>query len=229
MAILQLHERIRIARTKAGLKQQEVANLFTISRNAVSLWETSKEKGGNAPTADKLGIIARETQVRAEWLISGTGPMDGDAPNTMLEPVDSSGRSTMQSTGSIPVMGTAEGGPDGLMEWNGEEIDRKPRPPFLADAKGAYALYVTGTSMEPRYHASEMIYVHPGKPIVPGAYVVVQFHKDEGGGMPYVWVKQFVERASKITTFLQFNPRKELKLPTKSILAIHRIVGSGEM
>jgi phage repressor protein C with HTH and peptisase S24 domain len=169
-----------------------------------------------------------DPKVRADWLISGRGEMAGTQARMPSEPLDAVGQ-TRLTLGKIPIMGTAEGGPDGLVEWNGEEIDHIDRPGFLAGARGAYALYVTGTSMVPRYDPGELIYVHPGRPIVPGCYVVVQFFKKAGDSMPSAWVKQFVERGERQTTFRQFNPAKNLKLSTQSIHAVHRVVGSGEL
>lgn len=218
-----LGSRIKTARTRAGLSQAALGKVFGISREAVSAWESDT----NAPTADKLGRIAQETSVRAEWLITGTGEMDGEAPPPPSHPLDMAGQVQM-TLGEIPLMGTAEGGPDGLVEWNGEVVGTVARPPFLAGAKGAYGVYVTGQSMEKRYFAGELVYVHPGRPILPGVFVVVQFYKDNAGGTPCAWVKQFVSRNDKTTVFRQFNPEKELKIPTQTILSVHRIVGTGE-
>lgn len=128
----------------------------------------------------------------------------------------------------LPIVGAAEGGPDGLMEWNGDVIDRVARPPHLAGARDAYALFVRGTSMEPRYVAGELLYVHPGRPVTPECFVVIQFFRENDGPTPVAWVKQFVRQDSKCVTLRQFNPSKMLKVPSEQVRAIHRIVGSGE-
>ena len=49
-----------------------------------------------------------------------------------------------RSGDTIPVLGIAEGGPDGIVEWNGEVVDNVPRPPFLSGAANAYAVYARG-------------------------------------------------------------------------------------
>jgi phage repressor protein C with HTH and peptisase S24 domain len=213
--------RIRKAREMAGLTQPELAKVFNISREAVSLWE----KGTNQPTGDKIARIAAETQVSVEWLLTGQGERAGSAPAMVSLPF---GAERAKDLGLIPVMGIGAAGTDGLCEWNGDIIDRVPRPPFLIDAVGAYAIYVLGTSMIPRYNDGEMAFVHPGRPITPGCYVVVQFYEDEGGGTPKVWIKQFLSRATRNTSLHQYNPPKDLKIPTQKILAVHRIVGTGE-
>jgi phage repressor protein C with HTH and peptisase S24 domain len=221
-----LGSRIRTARKKAGLTQAEVGRVFDISREAVSLWENDT----NAPTADKLGRIALETHVNSEWLISGRGEMEGQAPSMVSMPFDvEAAASETKDLGQIPVIGMGAGGSDGHYEWNGEEIDRVDRPEFLAGVAGAYALYVSGTSMVPRYEDGELLFVNPGRSIVPESYVVVQFHRQAGEeGTPCVWIKQFVKRGQKETVFRQLNPPKELKIPTKQIVAVHRVVGTRE-
>lgn len=216
--------RIRIAREAKGLSQAELGKVFGISREAVAQWESNT----NAPTSDKIGRIAVETQVNIQWLWKHEGGMEGQQAQVPTLPADMAQQAQM-AMGPLPVAGYAEGGPDGLLEWNGEIIDYIQRPAFLAGTPGAYALYVSGESMEPRYHAGELIYIHPRRPILPGSYVVVQFWKDEAHGMPAAWVKQFVRRNEKVTIFRQFNPKKELPIPTKRILTVHKVVGSGEL
>lgn len=68
-----LGERLKEARETAGLTQSQIARLFGISRNAVSLWES----GENAPTGDKIGEIAKATGFNGEWLWSERGPKMG--------------------------------------------------------------------------------------------------------------------------------------------------------
>ncbi|MBI3678031.1 MAG: helix-turn-helix transcriptional regulator [Proteobacteria bacterium] len=132
-----------------------------------------------------------------------------------------------RSGDSIPVFGTAEGGGDGVVEWNGEVIELVPRPPFLADVKDAYALYVVGESMVPRYNPGELIYVHPKRPVSPGGYGVFQI-RVEGHTAPRALIKQLVRRTSHTIVLAQFNPKKELEIKASSLIAMHRIVGSGE-
>jgi len=128
----------------------------------------------------------------------------------------------------IPVLGIAEGGEDGWSLWNGETVDTVATPPSLMGAPHGYATYVVGTSMEPRYYAGEVIYVHPGKPVTPGAYVVVQVKPKSDGEPPRALIKRLVKRGALKITLEQFNPEKSFDVPLKDVVSIHRIVGSGE-
>ena len=102
------------------------------------------------------------------------------------------------------------------------------RPPNLAGAALAYAVYVVGDSMEPRYHSGELVYVHPGRPVDVGAYVLVQVKPKEDGDAPRAVVKRLLRRSATKVTLEQFNPKKTIELKTSDILSMHRVVGSGE-
>lgn len=128
----------------------------------------------------------------------------------------------------IPVMGIAEGGADGSSLWNGEVVDRVDRPPSLAGAPNGYGTYVIGTSMEPRYHPGELIYVHPGKPVTVGCYVLVQLAPKEEGAPPPALIKRLAKRMTTKIVLEQFNPPKTFEIAVKDVLTIHKIVGSGE-
>lgn len=128
----------------------------------------------------------------------------------------------------IRVHGAAQGGPDGWFPWNGEIVDYVSRPPHLAGATEAYAVYVAGSSMEPRYYAGELVYVHPGKPATVGAFVLVQVKPESEGEAPRAFIKRLVRRTATKWTFEQFNPAKEIDIKAADVMSTHRIVGTAE-
>jgi phage repressor protein C with HTH and peptisase S24 domain len=130
--------------------------------------------------------------------------------------------------GLIEVLGMAECGPDGWSLWNGEVVDRVPRPPNLAGVPKSYAVYIVGTSMEDRYHPGELAYIHPGKPVTPGCYVLVQIHPKEDGEPPRAVLKRLVKRSGDKVVLAQLSPAKTFTIKADEILSMHRVVGSGE-
>lgn len=128
----------------------------------------------------------------------------------------------------LKVLGMAECGPDGWSLWNGDVIDTVARPANLAGARDAYAVYISGASMEPRYHPGELAHIHPGKPVTIGAYVLVQKRPDGPGEPPLAVIKRLAKRSGTKITLEQFNPPKTFEIKVSEVVSMHRVVGSGE-
>ena len=136
-------------------------------------------------------------------------------------------RNSYESNDRLKVLGMAECGPDGWSLWNGDVIDMVDRPANLRGVPGAYAVYVVGASMEPRYHPGELVHIHPGKPLTIGAYVLVQ-RRPKDGDTPAAVIKRLIKRTGTKIVLEQFNPHKTFDIRTDDIVSIHRVVGSGE-
>ena len=68
--MLSMSDRIRGARTAAGLSQSQLALETGVKRSAVAQWE---RKGSTHPSVSHLARIAVVTHVRFEWLATGRG------------------------------------------------------------------------------------------------------------------------------------------------------------
>jgi phage repressor protein C with HTH and peptisase S24 domain len=128
----------------------------------------------------------------------------------------------------IRVLGMAECGNDGLSLWNGETVAMVLRPAQLAGVPNGYAVFIMGGSMHPRYEPGELAYIHPGKPVTPGAYVLVQMQPGPSEPMPRAFLKRLVKRSGDRVILEQFQPKKTFTLKAHEILSMHRVVGSGE-
>ena len=104
-------------------------------------------------------------------------------------------------------------------------VDRPASWPACANA---YAVYVVGSSMEPRYYPGELVLVHPGKPVTVGAFVLVQRKPKHDGDPPLAVIKRLVKRTATSITLEQFNPARSFDIRNDDIVSIHRVVGSGE-
>ena len=67
---MSMSDRIRSARTAAGLSQTQLALETGVKRSAVAQWE---RRGGTHPSVSHLARIAVVTHVRFEWLATGRG------------------------------------------------------------------------------------------------------------------------------------------------------------
>jgi phage repressor protein C with HTH and peptisase S24 domain len=136
-------------------------------------------------------------------------------------------RSVTRGTLWIPVYGHAVGGKDGEFILSGNQVSEVLAPPNLSHVPDAYAVYVVGDSMEPRYFAGETVFVNPRLPIGRGSFVVAQISKGQESE-PRAYVKRFVLQDAKRLRLEQYNPKKVLEFPMSNVVAIHRIVMSGE-
>jgi phage repressor protein C with HTH and peptisase S24 domain len=232
--------RLRAAREAAGFKSaSDAAQRFR--------WRASTymahENGQNGIRTEPALAYARAFGVDPGWLMTGLRADRPEAAQRGERQRSSRASRGPHETNSTPVdalysaerwprdlrvLGMAECGPDGWSLWNGEVIEMTSRPPNLAGAMLAYAVYVVGSSMEPRYHSGELVYVHPGRPVDVGAYVLVQVKPKEDGDAPRAVVKRLVRRSATKVMLEQFNPKKTIELKTADIISMHRVVGSGE-
>jgi phage repressor protein C with HTH and peptisase S24 domain len=127
----------------------------------------------------------------------------------------------------IPVYGHAVGGKDGEFILNGNQVTEILAPASLSSVSGAYAVYVVGDSMEPRYFAGEVVFVNPRLPIARGAFVVAQIALSDDN-VPHAYVKRFVSQDAKRLRVEQFNPKKILEFPAAKVVSVHRIIMSGD-
>jgi transcriptional regulator with XRE-family HTH domain len=70
--------RLRQAMKRAGIKQQDIADKFGVSRGAVSQWKTDTTN----PSTERSMLLAEYLQVDPAWLAFGTGSIDGPTEPT---------------------------------------------------------------------------------------------------------------------------------------------------
>ena len=122
----------------------------------------------------------------------------------------------------IPIRSGARGGTDQEMFLEDGPIGFTPRPANLNGVRSAYAIYMVGDSMEPRYEPGWLLHVNPFKPPIRGRDVVVY---KEG---QVVLIKQFVGWEGDILVLRQLNPPATLRIPRQQVNECHLVVGSDQ-
>ncbi len=225
-----LAKRLSGAMQKSGFNQPGLARAATKPGQPVSQQVVQHLLSGRNTSSKHLPAIAEALGVSLDWLIRGGEPLaaaparfgasGGEAVFTMARGAGPSDR--------IPVLGLAECGPDGWSLWNGDVIDTIARPSNLLGAPRAYAVYIVGHSMEPRYFQGELAHIHPGKPVALGDFVLVQMRPEHEGDAPKAVVKRLVKRTGSKLVLEQYNPAKKFELKTTDIVSMHKVVGSGD-
>jgi phage repressor protein C with HTH and peptisase S24 domain len=120
---------------------------------------------------------------------------------------------------TMPIRSAGRGGNDQQMFLEDGPIGYTPRPANLAGVRDAYAIYMVGDSMEPRYTQGWLLHVNPFKPPIRGRDVVV-YKKDQA-----VLIKQFIGWNDEALVLRQLNPDETLRIPRVDVVECHLIVG----
>jgi transcriptional regulator with XRE-family HTH domain len=120
---------------------------------------------------------------------------------------------------ALPIKSAARGGDDQEMFLEDGPIGYTPRPSNLTGVRDAYAIYMIGDSMEPRYIQGWLLHVNPFKPPTRGRDVVV-YKKNQA-----VVIKQFIGWNDDALMLRQLNPDETLRIPRDEVAECHLVVG----
>ncbi len=127
----------------------------------------------------------------------------------------------MQPQRRIPLIGLAQAGSDGFFDDGGYPVGGswdEVSLPEIGDLN-AYALEISGTSMEPVFRDGDVVIVSPAAPIRRGDRVVVRTNAGE------VMAKQLARRSARRVELKSLNPaHKDHSFDLKDVAWLHRIV-----
>ena len=215
---------LRSYRRQAGLTLEQLARLSGTTAAQIS----KLEKGERRLTVDWMARLAPPLGIRMADLLSPAvpAPLNQELPSTALLPGGDAAFAGIPISGDprdlIPVRSAGRGGIEQEMFLQDGPIDYIRRPPSLAQVKDAYAIYVVGDSMQPRFRPGQLLHVNPFKPPQPGNGVVVT--KTNGA----VLIKEFVRQDGRGIHLRQYNPADTLSYPTEEVTAVHTVVGLQE-
>jgi phage repressor protein C with HTH and peptisase S24 domain len=202
---------------RAGHSQADLARHLRLAPSAVSRMlkgERQMKQLETVQVAAFLGVTPEEVLRHA---VEGPVPLPpGDTPRP------SRGRppaALSRAGDQIPIRSAGRGGTDQEMFLD-EAIGYAPRPANLSGVREAYAIYMVGDSMEPRYEQGWLLHVNPFKPPKHGRDVVVVKRGNA------VLVKQFVGWEGDTLVLRQFNPPDTLRIPREEVRECHLIVGA---
>jgi hypothetical protein len=127
-----------------------------------------------------------------------------------------------QSPRDLPVAGSVRGDGDGFLFNPGAPTEFVERPANLRGVFNAFALYMDGDVMEPRYYAGELLYVNPNRPLTRHCFVAVELAGGQG------LIRQFLRRSESELVLHQLNPAKDLTVKAAEVKRISRIIGAAE-
>jgi phage repressor protein C with HTH and peptisase S24 domain len=149
-------------------------------------------------------------------------PSAADLPRGRGRPPSTSPSSIARITDLIPIRSAGRGGNDQEMFLEDGPIGYTSRPANLGGVRAAYAIYMVGDSMEPRYEPGWLLHVNPFKPPIRGRDVVVYKQGQ------IVLIKQFVGWEGDTLVLRQLNPPHTLRIPRTDVRECHLVVGADQ-
>ena len=215
---MSIGDRIKLRRNELGITQEALAKQVGKSQSAVGNWESNQNK----PSRKMVKELAEKLSIAAEWLEFGES--DRKAPPIQTDLFGKSGKTDVFD--KIPILGGVDGSHEfGIITDPVRAFGRIERPPVLREVKDAYAVYIVGSEMEPRYFAGDLVYINPNKPLTANCFAVVRLNHEFTGNKPHYTIMQFLEKSIESYVFWQYNPPNKISMAKKDLASVHRIVG----
>ncbi len=135
------------------------------------------------------------------------------------------GRATPAAARRVPLIGFAQAGGEGFFDDGGYPVGGgwdEVALPEIADPN-AYALEISGESMEPVFRDGDVVIVSPAAPIRRGDRVVVRTSEGE------VMAKQLARRSARRVELRSLNPaHADRSLDLGEVAWVHRIVWASQ-
>ncbi len=144
--------------------------------------------------------------------------LNGSRPTSAAPPQPASGAK------QIPVRAAARAGADQEMFLGDGPIDWVDCPSWLAaTCSDAYAMYVTGDSMVPRFRPRQLLFVSPRRPPSPGDGVIVVRQNQA------VLIKELVGWTAEGITLREYGPAvRDFVVPQADVEVVHTVTGLRE-
>jgi phage repressor protein C with HTH and peptisase S24 domain len=209
---------------RIGATQADLARHLRLAPSAVSRMlkgERQMKQLETVQIAAFFGVSPDEVLRHAVAEIASAPAVDMQRPGRGRPPTTSLSAVT-RSTDMIPIRSAGRGGTDQTMFLEDGPIGYTTRPSNLTGVRAAYAIYMVGDSMEPRYEQGWLLHINPFKPPKRGRDVVVY---KQGQA---VLIKQFVGWEGDTLVLRQLNPPDTLRIPRLEVEECHLVVGTDQ-
>lgn len=221
----------RLVVERAGLSYERFARLIGLKGASSVQRYFTDERSTYLPVewvrrvADNLAGLGAPPITREE-VFELAGPLPTvsteDQKHTGVSEISLAARElSLYGAKDLPILGQGRAGDDSYVFENGASVRAYTmRPMELFNVRDAYAVYIHGDSMSPRFRHGELAYVDPARPPSPGDDVVIQMHDGQG------FIKELVRRTARAVICRQHNPETTLEYRASDVRSIHLIVAA---
>jgi phage repressor protein C with HTH and peptisase S24 domain len=208
---------------RIGATQADLARHLRLAPSAVSRMMKGERQMKQLETVQIAAFLRATPEEVLRHAVSQTGsPAVADAPRMGRGRPAASAASAPRPADVIPIRSAGRGGADQAMFLEDGPIGYTSRPSNLNGVRAAYAIYMVGDSMQPRYEQGWLLHINPFKPPTRGRDVVV-YKRDQA-----VLIKQFVGWEGDSLVLHQLNPDAMLRIPRNEVQECHLIVGTDQ-
>lgn len=228
-----LADRIQQRLDALGLSERAASLKATGSDATIRMIRTGKSR---EPRDSTLEALAKVLDTNLTWLKYGADAAEPIASTTAAHPNEVRPTTgvplpfNLQLPKDMPVLGAAAASElgNGSFQLTTDIVDHVRRPPGLMGVPDAYALYVEGDSMSPKFEPGDIVFVHPHRRARAGDYVVIQ-QPDLAAGETRAFIKRLVSAGPTVLRVKQFNPVATIDFPISRGLVWHKVILNEEL
>src|SRR5487761_781520 len=208
---------------RVGASQADLARALQLAPSAVSRMLRGERQMKPVEQAKIVAFLGVTPEEVLNHLTESPTPATtlAEAPRRGRGRPAAAGSGPLQIGDRIPIRSGGRGGNDQAMFLQ-DEVGYTPRPANLGGVRAAYAIYMVGDSMQPRYEQGWLLHVNPFKPPTRGRDAVVYKQGQ------IVLIKQFVGWEGDALVLRQFNPPDTLRIPRAEVRECHLVVGADQ-
>lgn len=167
-------ERIRLARENKGYDQITLARKIDVASRTVQRWEG----GSQVPDSNYLIKLAKYTNVRPEWLLTGDGEMHHPLqPKGKVIPFNEDALLRKVTMVDLPLLSTVPAGKTAAI-FHPEYVEKYITVDNIKDPR-AFALIVKGRSMSPMIEDGDIVVVSPQQEVRSGDICVIRVNDED--------------------------------------------------
>ncbi|MBP7251894.1 MAG: LexA family transcriptional regulator [Alphaproteobacteria bacterium] len=209
-----LGERVRQRRKDLGISAEALAvKMRKQSGTTTTQAEISSLENGRTKTFREMVALAKALEISSNELLGD------NIPQPEIKYCGKDPKRISQDPHTVPILGHSSILSDGNAAQISEHIGTAPRHPKQEGIRHAFATYVSGDSMEPRFHQGELVYCVSNIPPKTGQDCLVELKNGQ------TYTKEFVSWSNGNIICRQHKPSETWTRSAKIVAAVHVIVG----
>ena len=217
-----LYNRIEKRLKKLDLTPNQASEKAGLDRSFIRQIKNGQKTNIRTDSARKLASALR---CSTSWLVDGVGPEElADQIEAAKHLTEGLSESVSElGPKNLPIFGDATCVSNDFPLNHGSPVAYTFRSAMLAASPQAFAVFTTGTDMEPRYFRGELLLIDPSKMAHPNDFVLIEDNTGKA------FIRRLLDMDSTRLRVEQMNPRTESTINRDEIRHLYLISGSYDL